>query len=305
MKSNIKTMIGLISLVCIWGSVWPIYKYALQFSPPVLFFRIRSIIAGFLFALILIPQWKHIKWKENWSVYVMSSIFNVVIFYGMQSVGLQYLPAGLYSVIVYLQPVLVVILAWAYLKETLTKIKIIGVLLGFLGVVMVSLDGISGKIAPIGFVLAVITAAGWAIGTIYVKAKSNVVHGVWLVAIQNVIGGLCMLIYGLGVEDIQTIEWNGWFIVCLLYGAIFGVAIAFIIYTHLMSNGEAGKVSSFTFLVPLIAVLLGTIFLNEPFTISLFIGMVLILLSIYLINKKSKVVNLKDNAETIHMKQTL
>lgn len=292
-NSNSKTIISLILLVCIWGSVWPIYKYALQFSPPVLFSGIRSIIAGLLFALILLPQWKQIKWRENWSIYVISSIFNVILFYGMQSIGLQYLPAGLYSVIVYFQPVLVVVLAWPFLKEPLTRNKIIGVFIGFLGVVMVSLDGISGKVAPIGFVFALITAIGWAIGTIYVKVKSNVVHGFWLVALQNVIGGFCMLFYGLGAEDIRTIEWNGSFIVCLIYGAIFGVAIAFVLYNRLMSKGEAGKVSSFTFLVPLIAVLLGTIFLDEPFTISLFIGMALIILSIYLINKKSHVGTVK------------
>ncbi|MEK9197120.1 DMT family transporter [Ureibacillus sp. 179-F W5.1 NHS] len=289
-NSNSKTIISLISLVCIWGSVWPIYKYALQFSPPVLFSGIRSIIAGLLFALILLPQWRQIKWRENWSIYVISSIFNVILFYGMQSIGLQYLPAGLYSVIVYFQPVLVVVLAWPFLKEPLTRNKMIGVFIGFLGVVMVSLDGISGKVAPIGFVFALITAIGWAIGTIYVKVKSNVVHGFWLVALQNIIGGFCMLFYGLGAEDIRTIEWNASFIVCLIYGAIFGVAIAFVLYNRLMSKGEAGKVSSFTFLVPLIAVLLGTIFLDEPFTISLILGMALIILSIYLINKKSHVV---------------
>ena len=70
-----------------------------------------------------------------------------------------------------------------------------------------------------------------------------------------------------------------------------------------MSKGEAGKVSSFTFLVPLIAVLLGTIFLDEPFTITLFIGMVMILLSIYLINKKPNVVIMKENAESLHTNQ--
>lgn len=297
---NFKTIISLSAIVCIWGSVWPIYKYALQFSPPVLFSGIRSIIAGLFLTLILIPQWKRIKWKENWSVYVISSIFNVILFYGVQSIGLQYLPAGLYSVIVYLQPVIVVILAWAILHEPLNRIKIIGVLLGFLGVVMVSIDGISGKIAPIGFVFALITAIGWAIGTIYVKVKSHVVHGVWLVALHNVIGGFCMLIYGLRVEDFQSIEWNLPFIVCLFYGAIFGVALAFALYYNLMSKGEAGKVSSFTFLVPLIAVLLGTIFLDEPFTLTLFMGMVLILVSIYLINKQSNVVMLKENTESLH-----
>lgn len=300
-SSNIKTIISMISVVCIWGSVWPIYKYALQFSPPVLFSGIRSTIAGILFTLILIPQWKQIKWRENWSVYVISSIFNVVLFFGVQSIGLQYLPAGLYSVIVYLQPVLVVLLAWAFLKESLTRIKVIGVLLGFFGVVMVSLDGISGKIAPIGFVFALITAVAWAIGTVYVKVKSNIVHGLWLVAIQNLIGGLCMSFYGLGMEDITDIQWNGPFIVCLIYGAIFGVALANVLYYHLMSKGEAGKVSSFTFLVPLIAVLIGTIFLNEAFTVSLFVGMFFILLSIYLINKKPNVVAVKEEAESLHV----
>lgn len=299
--SSIRTIISMLSVVCIWGSVWPIYKYALQFSPPVLFSGIRSTIAGLLFAIILIPQWKQIRWKENWTIYVISSVFNVILFFGIQSIGLQYLPAGLYSVIVYLQPVLVVILAWAFLKEPLSRIKMIGVLLGFLGVVMVSLDGISGKIAPIGFVFALITAVSWAIGTIYVKVKSNVVHGLWLVAIQNLIGGICMLFYGLGMEDIQAIQWNGSFIVCLVYGAIFGVALANVLYYQLMSRGEAGKISSFTFLVPLIAVLLGTIFLGEPFTVSLFIGMTLILLSIYLINKKQKIVIVKESAESLHV----
>ena len=55
-----------------------------------------------------------------------------------------------------------------------------------------------------------------------------------------------------------------------------------------MRSGESSKVSSFTFLVPLIAVLLGTIFLNEPFTPSLLVGLVLILSSIYMINRKPK-----------------
>ena len=65
-----------------------------------------------------------------------------------------------------------------------------------------------------------------------------------------------------------------------------GVTGATAVYNKLMRSGESSKVSSFTFLVPLIAVLLGTIFLKEPFTISLLVGLVLILPSIYMINRK-------------------
>lgn len=208
----------------------------------------------------------------------------------MQSIGLQYLPAGLYSVIVYFQPVLVVVLAWPFLKEPLTRNKMIGVFIGFLGVVMVSLDGISGKVAPIGFCICV-NYRYW-LGDWHHLCKSQEQCRTWVLVscFTKYNWWFCMLFYGLGAEDIRTIEWNASFIVCLIYGAIFGVAIAFVLYNRLMSKGEAGKVSSFTFLVPLIAVLLGTIFLDEPFTISLILGMALIILSIYLINKKSHVV---------------
>ncbi|MFH7519326.1 EamA family transporter, partial [Pseudomonas syringae group genomosp. 7] len=78
------------------------------------------------------------------------ALFNTVIFQGVQIIGLQFLPSGLFSVIVYLQPVLVVLLAWLWLKESLTKSKISGMLLGFLGVVVVSFESFTGHISLLG-----------------------------------------------------------------------------------------------------------------------------------------------------------
>ncbi|MFP3919896.1 DMT family transporter [Lysinibacillus telephonicus] len=285
--SRLKVIAGVAIVVLIWGTVWPIYKIALNYAPPILFAGLRSILGGLLFSAFLLPKWREIRFKEVWHIFIISAIFNVIIFYGLQSIGLQYLPAGLFSVIVYLQPVLVVLLAWLWLKEPLTTMKISGIIIGFLGVIFVSFDGITGKVSAIGILLALITGIGWAIGTVYVKKKSSLVNGLWLVAMQNIIGGIVFIIIGMGTEDITSIDWNLPFIATLLYGAVFGVTLAFVIYNKLMSAGEASKVSSFTFLVPLISVLIGTLFLNEPFTYSLLIGMVLILGSIYMINRKN------------------
>jgi len=279
---------GILFLVLVWGSVWPIYKIALEYTPPILFAGIRSLIGGILFTAILLPNWRKIRWKETWPIYILSSLFNVILFYGVQSIGLQYLPAGLYSVIVYLQPVLVVFLAWIWLKEQLTPLKVAGILLGFLGVVFASLKGITGDISVIGILLALITGVSWAVGTVYVKRTSPQVDGLWLVALQNVLGGIALSGVGVVVEDATAIQWNAAFIACLLYGAIFGVVLAFVVYFTLMNLGDSGRIGSFTFLVPLISVLIGTIFLQEPFTISLAIGMLFILLSIYLINFRKK-----------------
>ena len=281
------TAISIAFVVMIWGLCWPVYKVALDYSPPLLYAGMRTLLGGLLLALTLLPQWKKIQWKRNWYIYVTVAFFNTIIFNGVQTIGLQYLPSGLFSVIVYLQPVLVVLIAWLWLKESLSTIKIVGLMIGFLGVVLVCLDGISGKISYIGITLALITAIGWAFGVVFVKKTSTQVHGLWLVALQSIIGGSFLTGSGLAVENMSKIVWNSSYIFCLIFGSIFSMALATAVYFKLMSSGEASKVGSFTFLVPLIAVGIGTIFLGEPFTISLLEGMVLILLSIYLINRQS------------------
>ncbi|MBM4763213.1 DMT family transporter [Bacillus sp. B15-48] len=300
-QQRIKPIIGIAFIVLVWGSVWPIYKVALEYTPPILFSAFRSLLGGVLFTLFLLPQWRKIRLKETWPIYTISTIFNVVLFFTLQTIGLQYLPSGLFAVLVYLQPVLVVLLAWIWLKEPLTVMKVVGILIGFFGVVFISSEGITGNISTIGVTLALITGISWAIGTVYIKRTSGFVDGLWLVAIQNLIGGSTMTILGLTMEDVTTIEWNVPLILCILYGAIFGVTLAFVVYYKLMRAGEAGKVSSFTFLVPLISVLIGTVFLKEPFTLSLFVGMIMILVSIYLINRKS----LKPNTHTVKNNQEI
>lgn len=285
--SKWKMTFGVFFLVLVWGSAWPIYKVALLYSPPLLFAGIRSILGGILFSLVLLPLRRQLRWRQAWRIYAVSALFNVIIFLGVQSIGLQFLPAGLYSVIVYLQPVLVVLLAWIWLKESLTAVKIIGILIGFLGVVFVSLDGIAGNISGLGIVLALITGAGWAIGAVYVKKTADLAHGLWMVAVQNIMGGVVMLFGGFAAENFGSVTWNTPFIACLLFGSAVGVTAAPAVYFHLIRSGEAGKVSSFTFLVPLTSVLIGTTFLGEPFTFPLFAGMTLILISIYLMNRRT------------------
>lgn len=287
--SKPKAAFAIAFVVLIWGLCWPIYKIALEYTPPFLFAGMRTLLGGIMLAFVLLPGWRKIQWKKTWPIYMISSFFNIMIFNGVQTFGLQFLPSGLFSVIVYLQPVLVVLLAWLWLKESLSPIKIAGMIIGFLGVVVVSLDGISGNISILGIILAFVTGAGWAVGVVYVKKTSSLVDGLWLVALQNIFGGVILSGIGLSTgEGLSEIVWNVPYVSSLLYGAILGVTGATAVYFKLMNSGESSKVSSFTFLVPLISVGIGTLFLGEPFTISLFSGLVLILLSIYMINRKQK-----------------
>jgi len=279
-----KSTAALISLIVIWGVSWPIYKLAVSYTPPLLFAGLRALLGGLLLTAIIIKMRNKLNWRNNWSKYCISAFFNTILFFGLHTIGLIYLPGGLFSVLVYFQPVLLGLFAWIWLGENMTTIKMIGLIIGFLGIVIVSVDGLIVHISAIGVILGLLTALFWAIGVLYVKKVSVDVDAFWMVAMQFTIGGLVLLVFGSFFESWSAIEWNSIFLFGMGWGATMGIPVAYVIYYKLVNSGEASKVGSYTFLVPVIAVYVSTVFLKEPITFTLLTGLGLVVISICLVN---------------------
>ncbi|NOU94363.1 EamA family transporter [Paenibacillus sp. LMG 31456] len=292
--SRTQTIILTIFLVTVWGVNWPLSKIALTYTPPVLFSGLRTLLGGLFLLVVALPRYKQLHFKETWSIYLLSALFNVVLYYGLQTIGLNYLPAGLFSAIVFLQPVLVGIFSWIWLGESMYGLKIVGLILGFSGVGIISSGGLSGHISMTGIVLALGSALSWAIGTVYVKKKSTRVDPIWLVTFQLIAGGLFMSLVGSSVESWSAIVWKPVFVLCLLFISLFVIAIGWLVFYKLIDSGEASKVASYTFLIPIVAILIGSLFLHEPLTFTLLSGLVLILISIYFVNRTPNKLYLKN-----------
>ncbi|HHY2677171.1 DMT family transporter [Bacillus toyonensis] len=286
-----KSTYALLLLVFLWGVSWPIYKMAVPYTPPLLFAGMRALIGGLILAALIYKMRNGIKWRENWLKYCISAFFNTILFFWLQTVGLIYLPGGLFSVLVYFQPVLLGLFAWIWLGEDMSPFKIMGLIIGFLGILVVSVDGLTVHVSIIGVVVGLLMAFSWALGVVYVKKVSNEVDAFWMVSLQCIIGGVILIGTGTIVEDWSAIEWNGNYLFGLGYGSTFGIPLAYIIYYKLINAGEASKVGTFTFLVPIIAVFIGTVFLDEPITYRLVVGLLLVGVSIYLVNYRGKTVN--------------
>lgn len=284
--SRTKTALLVAFLVLVWGINWPLSKFALSFTPPVLFSGMRTLLGGLVLLLAAIPRMKRLRLKETWPIYIFSSFLNIICYYGLQTIGLNYVPAGLFAAIVFLQPVLVGIFSWLWLGEAMYGLKIVGLILGFAGVAVISAGGLSGHISVIGIALALGSALSWALGTVYVKKVSGAVDPIWLVTLQLIFGGLLMTVLGYEVESWSGIVWNAPYIASLLFISVFVIALGWLVFYKLIGSGDASKVASFTFLIPLVAILAGTIFLHEPFTLYLLAGLALIVSSIYLVNRK-------------------
>src|SRR5690606_4680522 len=118
-------------------------------------------------------------------------------------------------------------------------------------------------VSLLGIGLALVTAVSWAIGTVYIKKFGSQMDAYWLVAFQCLLSGIVMTVVGLYTEPFSAIVWNSAYLTGLLFGAIFGIPISWVLFFTLVRSGDASKIASFTFLVPLIAILSGVLFLHE------------------------------------------
>ncbi|MER2121046.1 MAG: EamA family transporter [Solibacillus sp.] len=286
-----KSTAALVALILIWGASWPINKLAVPYAPPLLYAGQRALLGGILLTVIIWKTREKVNWQENWQKYCIGAFFNTILFFGLQTAGLLYLPSGLFSVLVYFQPILLGLFAWLLLGESLSPVKILGLFLGFVGVAVVSVDGLTVHVSTIGVTLGLLTAVSWAFGVIYVKKISKEVDAYWMVALQCILGGAFLLGTGSVFESWSAIEWNRNYLSGLGFGATIGIPLAYILYYKLVNAGEASKVGSYTFLIPIVAVLLGVLFLGETVTYSLVIGMLLVAISISFVNFQYKTKN--------------
>jgi drug/metabolite transporter (DMT)-like permease len=284
--TNKQTMILLIFLVVMWGLNWPLTKIGLLYAPPLLFAGIRTFIGGLVLLLFALPRYKQLHFQQTWYIYFISAVLNIVLYYGLMTFGLMYMPAGLFSAIVFLQPVLLGIFSWMWLGESMFTLKVIGLILGFLGVAIISIAGITSHASILGIILALGTAFAWTFGTLFVKKTSGAVDSFWLVSLQLIIGGLFLIGSGSITESWSNIIWNTTFICNLLFIAIFVIAFGWLTYFILIGSGEASKVGAYTFMIPVISNIVSIMFLHEKITMNLVVGLLLIFISIAFVNRK-------------------
>jgi drug/metabolite transporter (DMT)-like permease len=164
---------------------------------------------------------------------------------------------------------------------------VVGLLLGFAGIVVVSAGAFSGHASLLGVGYAVVGALIWALGTIAFKRYADRVDPWWSVAIPFLVGGLVLTAGGAAVEG-TSIDWSREFVVAFLFAALVGTALSWSLWFGLVSSGEAGRAASYIFFVPIISLVIGAVFLHESLGPSLLAGAALVILGVYLVNRRGR-----------------
>ncbi len=158
MNNDVKGYVYLVLVSLIWGSAYPIIKILENYVSPIYVALLRSLIGG----LIIFFIWRKIVYgfKET-----IAGLLNNALFLIFLNLGIMYSKnPSLAAVLVYTQPIFVVILSKLYLKINITLFQYIGIIIGFIGILLTNASSIGFSL---GLIFSLLSGISWAMGTVY------------------------------------------------------------------------------------------------------------------------------------------
>tara|TARA_Y200000002_G_scaffold121079_1_gene99349 strand:+ start:742 stop:1623 length:882 start_codon:yes stop_codon:yes gene_type:complete len=292
---NNKILFPFIALCLIWGSTWYFIKISLNAGvPPFFGVGFRFFLSGLLFFLIIFFRKESIPFnKQAIKLYLSFGLLNFALSYGITYWATQYVYSSISSILWGLFPLFTSVMAHFMLKEDdnekLTSNKLKALFLGFIGMVFIgsnqSIDLQSQSFLAIMVLVGAIIIAAWP--SVLYKKYNDVVGPYQMNAVCQVLTGVIMLsLSSLLKEDLSQIVWTDQLLFASAYLVLFGGVISWGIYFWLYQYLSVTQVTYVAIFPPIVAIILGWIFLNEVLSTKEIIGTIFILGSSVLIYRK-------------------
>ncbi|MBZ8122521.1 DMT family transporter [Bacillus thuringiensis] len=294
MKQTILGAICLSLAASIWGGMYVVSKYVLDFIPPLTLVWLRFIIAFVVLYFILkIAEKKQKKKvvirKKDWLLFAWIGFIGYFISITCQFIGTKLSDAHTGSLVTSATPAFMVIFAALILKEKLTARRLLSTIIATIGVIIVIGWDIEIGSYFIGTIILVGAAITWALLSIYVKIAS--IQFSSLVITTYAIFFSLFFITPFMICELQTTSIgtvNTYVILGVLYLGIVSTAGAFFLWNKGLELLDASIGSLFFFFQPIVGSLLGWLLLNETLNSNFFIGGILIICSVLITTFEKK-----------------
>jgi drug/metabolite transporter (DMT)-like permease len=278
----------LLLLAALWGGSFLLMRIAAPVLGPIWLIEFRVLLAGLALLPILFRFSLWYEVRGNWISLLIVGCINSAIPFSLLAFASVSLPAGFTSILNATAPLFGTIVAFIWLQEKITVTRIIGCILGFIGVIIL-MGWKAVELTP-AFVMAalagLLAAMSYAIAAPYIKQKLIGVSSL-AIAAGSQLGAAILLLPALPFTTPQqpiTEE----IVLAVLGLALLSTAFAYLLYFRLIQNIGATKALTVTYLIPLFAMLWGALFLNETITLSIIFGCGLILLGTAIANDTHK-----------------
>lgn len=275
-RSKLPIIVWLI-LSLIWGSTWLFIKLGLEDLPPFTFAGIRFVISALILLVIIAIRKRPLPrdWRD-WVLIAGTGILSFTMNYGLLFWGEQRVSSGLAAILQTIIPVFGLVLAHLHLPaERITWPKLFGIALGIAGVALIFSNQMEagGADALKGSVAIVVGAFAVAYSNVLVKLRGSCLDYAVLAAGQMIAGLIPLLIVGTLFEvNPFKLHWTPLALFSLLYLALVGSVVAFLLFYWLVRHMEVTKTMLISLVTPLIAVTLGMIVRGEELTWRIVVG---------------------------------
>ncbi len=282
MQSKYLNAAALALLILIWGTTWAAIRVGLAGIPPFLGISLRFTVASLI--LLTAAKIAGVRLgggRREWSIWAVNSLLTFSISYGVVYWAEQWIPSGLAAVLFATFPLFVAILAHFLLPgEQLQSRSFAGILIGFLGLLVIfseDLTALAGAQARRAASLFLISPVVSAVANVVVKRWGSAMHPLSLTAVPMGLTAGTMGALAAVFERSSSVTFDPVSVGALLYLAAFGTSLTFFLFFWLLQRLPATRLSLITYGVPIVAVLVGTLFLDEPLTARIVLGAALVL----------------------------
>lgn len=302
-NDSLKIILGYIFICLIWGSTWVAIRLGLDSLTPFISAGLRfTFAATLIFSILVFRKIKISLDSKSLILYLFMGILSFLIPFWLVYWAEQFIPSSLASVLFGAFPFSVFLFSLFMLESgSADKYKLLSVLLGFVGILIIFLDGIELNIGNhfIGLAAVLLSAIMQGFSAVVVKKWGGYLNPFSMNAPPLLIAGLVMIILAFIFEDSSLWDFNQKAILSISYLAVFGTILAFTTYYWLLQRINAVILSLSSFITPIIALILGWLILDEKLSNQVLFGTLFVLMGILFGNfnalRKSKLFNKRIN----------
>jgi len=280
-------------LAAVWGSAFTAIKAGLAYFPPVLFAAFRYDLAGVLmlgYAAYATDRWRP-RGREEWLVVAVGGTFLIAAYHAFLFVGEQGTTSAAAAVVVSLSPILTTGFARALLPdERLTLLGVVGLGVGFVGVVVLSNPDPNnlGDTRTVSLFLVFLAALSFAFGSVLTRRFDDDLPIETMEAWSMVLGAGLMHVASAALsESVGDVSWTGEGLLALAYLSLVASAVGFLIYFDLLERLGPIEINLVSYAAPIAAAVTGLVFLGERPTLSTAAGFALVCVGFVLIKRRA------------------
>ncbi len=270
--SKTKILSAFMVVYVLWGSTYLAIRFVVEVLPPFLTAGVRFLVAGTV--LYGWARWRgatapvRLQWRD-------AAVIGGLLFVGGNGGVMwaqQQVPSGVAALLVATVPMWMVLIEWRRGGGRPSVGVAVGLLLGLMGVALLigpSLEGGVRVVAPVGAVVLLVAALLWACGSLYARRAALPDSALLSAAMQMLCGGALLVLIGCASGELPRFlsaepSWHAW--AGLAHLIIFGALIGFTAYAWLLRVVSVSSVSTYAYVNPVVAVILGCLVAREPVT---------------------------------------